>query len=140
MASRREAFVDRDAERQAAENDRHWIRVCNIGELKDGRGRIVPLPNELVAVFLYDGKLSAVSNVCAHQNGPLGEGRVIDGLVTCPWHGFQYRPEDGCAPSPYTERIATYRLALEDGAVMLDPTPNAPGTYIEPLRIIEATR
>ena len=46
----------------------------------------------------------------------------------------------GCAPSPYTERIATYRLALEDGAVMLDPTPNAPGTYIEPLRIIEATR
>jgi len=92
---------------------------------------------ERVAIFRYDGKLSAVSNVCAHQNGPLGEGRVIDGCVTCPWHGFQYRPEDGCAPAPFTEKIATYRLALEGDTIMLDPRPLAPGTFVEPVRIAE---
>ena len=28
--------------------------------------------------------------------GPLGEGKIVDGCITCPWHGFQYRPQDGC--------------------------------------------
>ena len=52
---------------------------------------------ERVAVFRHEGRLSAISNACANQNGPLGEGKIIDCMVTCPWHGFQYRVEDGCA-------------------------------------------
>ncbi len=35
-------------------------------------------------------KFPPISNVCQHQNGPLGEGEIIDGCITCPWHGFQY--------------------------------------------------
>ena len=88
-------------------------------------------------MFRYDGKLSAVSNVCAHQNGPLGEGKIVFGCVTCPWHGFQYRPEDGCAPPPYTEKIPTYRLKLESGRVFIDPNPLPAGTYVEPVAIPE---
>ena len=88
---------------------------------------------ESVAIFRHQGRLSAVSNLCAHQNGPLGEGRVVDGCITCPWHGFQYRLEDGCAPAPYTEKLATYRLRLRDGLVLLDPRPNPPGTPVPPL-------
>ena len=113
-----------------------WVRACTLAEIGEGRGRIVALEcAERVAIFRYDGRLSAVSNVCAHQNGPLGEGRIIDGCVTCPWHGFQYRPEDGCAPPPFTEKIATYNLRLDGEHVMLDPNANAPGTRVEPLRI-----
>jgi nitrite reductase/ring-hydroxylating ferredoxin subunit len=79
--------------------------------------------------------LSAVSNLCAHQNGPLGEGRIVDGCITCPWHGYQYRPEDGCAPPPFTERLATYRLRVANGMVLLDPRANPPGTPVEPVTI-----
>ena len=93
---------------------------------------------ERVAVFRHGDKLSALANVCAHQNGPLGEGRIMDGCVTCPWHGFQYRPEDGCSPPPFTEKVATYRLKLDGRRILLDPRPNAPGTYVEPVRVTEA--
>ena len=55
--------------------------------------------------------------------GPLGEGRIIDGCVTCPWHGYQYRPEDGAAPAPFTERVPTFRLRLVGGRILLDPRP-----------------
>ena len=97
---------------------------------------MVPIAgSDPVAIFRHEGRLSAVTNLCAHQNGPLGEGAVLDGCITCPWHGFQYRLADGCAPPPYTEKLATYRLKLEDGTVLLDPRPNPPGTYVEPLRI-----
>ena len=108
-------------------------------QVPDGRGIVVPLEDgERVAVFRYGDKLSALANVCAHQNGPLGEGRIMDGCVTCPWHGFQYRPEDGCSPPPFTEKVATYRLKLDGRRILLDPRPNEPGTYVEPVQVTEA--
>jgi nitrite reductase/ring-hydroxylating ferredoxin subunit/DMSO/TMAO reductase YedYZ heme-binding membrane subunit len=111
-----------------------WIDAGDPTLIPEKRAKVVVLPDgSRVAVFRYDGKLSAVTNACVHQNGPLGEGRILGGKVTCPWHGFQYRADDGCAPAPYTERIATYRLKLEGGHVYVDPVPNPPGTRVEPL-------
>ena len=45
-----------------------------------------------------------------------------------PWHGYQYRLEDGCAPAPFTEKLATYRVRVARGMVEVDPRPLAPGT------------
>jgi nitrite reductase/ring-hydroxylating ferredoxin subunit len=113
-----------------------WIVAGDVADLQDGHGKVIARPGaEAVAVFRNGDELSAVSNLCAHQSGPLGEGRVIDGCITCPWHGFQYRLTDGCAPPPFTEKLATYRLRLDGGTILLDPRPNAPGTYVAPLRI-----
>lgn len=111
-----------------------WEAVCRPAEIAEGRARVARLSTgERVAVFRHEGRLSAISNACAHQNGPLGEGRVIDGCVTCPWHGFQYRLEDGCAPAPFTEKLPTYRLRLRNGMVEVDPKANPPGTPVTPL-------
>lgn len=122
--------------RIAASASPPWVIAAKLSAIAEGRAVVVhPADGEPVAIFRHDNKLSAVTNACAHQNGPLGEGCVIDGLITCPWHGFQYRLADGCAPPPYTERIATYRLALDGDTVLLDPSPNPPGTYVEPLRL-----
>jgi len=113
-----------------------WIDAGAPSNFEESRAVIVAVADqEKVAIFRHDGRLSAISNVCAHQNGPLGEGRVIDGCVTCPWHGFQYRLEDGCAPPPFTEKLATYGLRLVDGRVLLNPAANAPGTPVVPLRL-----
>ena len=109
------------------------IRFLDPGDFHVVRSIAVTAEGKPVAIFRHEGRLSAVSNLCAHQNGPLGEGRVVEGCITCPWHGFQYRLADGCAPPPFTEKLATYRLRLADGWVELDPRPNPPGTFVEPL-------
>ncbi|MEM9839293.1 MAG: ferric reductase-like transmembrane domain-containing protein [Pseudomonadota bacterium] len=115
-----------------------WINAGAIGEFEEGRARIVtPDKGERIAVFLNGGRLSAVSHVCRHQGGPLGEGRVIDGCITCPWHGFQYRLEDGRSPEPFSEKIATYRLKSEHGSIFVHQDPNEPGTFVEPLALTE---
>ncbi len=113
-----------------------WVDAGPLAAIADGRGVIVPLaPGVSAAIFRDGAHLSAISNHCAHQNGPLGEGRVIDGCITCPWHGYQYRLTDGCAPAPFTEKLATYNLRLADGHVWLDRRANPPGTPVEPLEV-----
>jgi nitrite reductase/ring-hydroxylating ferredoxin subunit/DMSO/TMAO reductase YedYZ heme-binding membrane subunit len=127
IAGWRERAIDRGA---AAGGD-GWIVVGAPSSIPDGAARIVATPGgERIAVFRDGDRVGALTNLCAHQNGPLGEGRIIDGCVTCPWHGYQYRLEDGCAPPPYTEKLATHRVRIMAGIVEVDPTPLPPGTRV----------
>jgi len=118
---------ERKLDQGAASSD--WIIVGAPGAIPDKGARIVAAAGgERIAVFRDGSRLGALSNLCAHQNGPIGEGRIIDGCITCPWHGFQYRLEDGCAPPPFTEKLATYRLRLRNGLIEVEAHPLPPGT------------
>jgi nitrite reductase/ring-hydroxylating ferredoxin subunit/DMSO/TMAO reductase YedYZ heme-binding membrane subunit len=126
-----------DRERDAAPEQNGFVDVCGVDEIEECRARIVTISGERIAIFRYDGKVSVVSNACQHQNGPLGEGRIIDGCITCPWHGYQYEPETGASPPPFTEKIPTFRVEIRGGRVLVHPRPNPPGTRVEPARIPE---
>ena len=118
----------------AAGKDGAWAEVAPVRDFREGYAKIAKLASgDRVAVYLMDGKLSAISNACAHQNGPLGEGKVIDCLVTCPWHGFQYDVRNGRSPAPFTEKVPTYRLRVIGDMVEVHPDANPPGTYVEPV-------
>jgi nitrite reductase/ring-hydroxylating ferredoxin subunit/DMSO/TMAO reductase YedYZ heme-binding membrane subunit len=136
-AARRERAID--VEDVGAQGD-GYVDVCAFADIPEKRARIVTLSGERVAVFRYDGKVSAISNLCRHQNGPLGEGRIIDGCVTCPWHGYQYEPASGRAPAPFTERVPTFSVRLRGDRVLVHPRPHPPGTPVEPAVITATAR
>jgi nitrite reductase/ring-hydroxylating ferredoxin subunit/DMSO/TMAO reductase YedYZ heme-binding membrane subunit len=120
---------ERPGDRGASVDSEGWVKVGPPLSIPDKGARIVTGPDgERIAIFRDGTEIGALSNLCAHQNGPIGEGRIIDGCVTCPWHGYQYRLADGCAPPPFTERLATYRVRLTRGVVEVDPRPLPPGT------------
>ncbi|MEO8636802.1 MAG: Rieske 2Fe-2S domain-containing protein [Gemmatimonadales bacterium] len=132
VAGWRERPLDAAAPAPASDG---WVPVCRVEEIAEDRARMATVGGERVAVFRYDGKVSCVSNVCQHQNGPLGEGKIVDGCITCPWHGYQYLPDNGQSPPPFTEKIPTFNLVIRDGVVLVDPRPNPAGTRVEPVRI-----
>jgi DMSO/TMAO reductase YedYZ heme-binding membrane subunit/nitrite reductase/ring-hydroxylating ferredoxin subunit len=117
-----------------------YVAVCVVERIPEHRACVVSCAGERVAIFRYDGKISAISNVCRHQNGPLGEGKIIDGCVTCPWHGYQYLPDSGASPPPFTEKVPTYRTLVVGSQVYVHPSPLPPGTLLEPSRILEEMR
>ena len=133
VAAQREARVDRAVNCVRAAEDR-FVRACRAEEIPDGRARVVCVSDERVAIFRYDGRISAISNVCRHQNGPLGEGRIVRGCVVCPWHGYEYLPDSGASPPPFTEKVETYSVDIRDGWVWIDPQPHPPGTRLKPAR------
>jgi len=110
-------------------------KVCSLEEIEENRAKVVIVEEENIAIFKYDGKLSAIHNVCKHQNGPLGEGKIIDGCITCPWHGYQYLPENGQSPPPFTEKVKTYDVKLLNGIVYVNPKGYAEGTKRPPVII-----
>jgi nitrite reductase/ring-hydroxylating ferredoxin subunit/DMSO/TMAO reductase YedYZ heme-binding membrane subunit len=135
-AARLERQRDREAIR-SPESD-GFVDVCAVSEIPETRARAVTLGGERVAVYRYDGRLSAVSGVCRHQNGPLAEGKIVAGCIVCPWHGYEYEPATGCAPPPFTEKLPTFSVRVHDGRVFVHPRPHTPGTRVEPA--VEGTR
>lgn len=120
----------RDA--QAARKEAAWIDVCAVDDIPDCRARGVHIGGTPVAVYKYDGKISAVAGSCVHQGGPLAEGKIIGGCITCPWHGYQYRPGDGCSPPPFTEKLHTYQIRIRANRVEINSGKLPPGTPTEP--------
>ncbi|MBL8878703.1 MAG: ferric reductase-like transmembrane domain-containing protein [Phycisphaerales bacterium] len=139
VAGARECRHDERGWQRAPAGGGCWVDVGAVDEIADQCGATVTIGGrERIALFRHNGRVSAATNVCAHQGGPLGEGRIIDGCITCPWHGWQYRPADGRSPPPFTEKINTYRVRIVGRRVQVDPTALPPGTAVEPARVEEA--
>jgi sulfoxide reductase heme-binding subunit YedZ len=132
-AAIREMPRDREPDKRGDHDG--FVDVCAVSEIPENRARVVCLGGERVAVFKYEGKVSAVSNVCQHQNGPLGEGKIVYGCITCPWHGYQYQPDTGASPPPFVEKVPTFNVRVAGGRVLVYPKPNPAGTRVEPALI-----
>jgi nitrite reductase/ring-hydroxylating ferredoxin subunit len=114
LAAKQERRLDRQS---AAADVDEFVVVAATSELREGRAKVVVVDGVRVALWWHGGRVFATGNVCRHQGGPLGEGRILDGCITCPWHGWNYQPEDGCSPPPFDEVIPTYAVRVERGRV-----------------------
>ena len=116
-----------------------WVEIPAPMTIARGVGRVIEVKGqERVAIFRTENdEFGAISNVCRHQAGPLGEGCMIDGLVTCPWHGFQYQLQDGASPPPFEEKVATYVLKIENGTMLLNTVALPPGTPRPLVKLVE---
>ncbi len=75
-----------------------------------------------VALFKADGEVHAVDHSCPHQGGPLGDGTVKDGCLTCPWHGWTF-DKHGKSTDGHAD-VAAYPVEIDEGRVVVEtPTP-----------------
>ncbi|HEY7587335.1 MAG TPA: Rieske 2Fe-2S domain-containing protein [Thermoplasmata archaeon] len=98
-----------------------FVRVADVSEVPPGRGKVVVVQGHPVALFNVDGAFFAVSNVCLHRGGPIGEG-VLDGpVVTCPLHGWEYDVRSGKNVGNPTACLRTFHVRLEGDAILVSP-------------------
>ena len=93
-----------------------WHRVADADPLDDNSVTSVAAGVKALCLAKFEGEYYALDNYCPHQGGPLGEGLIENGFVVCPWHGYEYAPQDGSPPGGYDDRVESYPLELrEDG-------------------------
>lgn len=98
------------------------IRLGASGEFKEGKGALVRTQTEDLAVFRHNGRMFAVANRCPHQGGSLSQGKIENGYVVCPWHGYQFSMEDGKGPPNFGDHVAHYPLIEENDSVFINET------------------
>ena len=74
------------------------VRYAAVGAAADfpeGQMRRVDARGLPVLIVRLKGRLYAIASVCSHAGGPLDKGTLVGEVVTCPWHGSQFRVTDG---------------------------------------------
>ena len=67
------------------------------------------------AVFEVSGDLLVTDGACPHNGGPLAEGLVRDGVVTCPWHWYSYELATGRCRTAAGYELRRYPVVLVGG-------------------------
>lgn len=123
--------------RPTSTREKHTYDVCRVEDLLEGERAMVNIGSRKVGVFNLKGSYYALPNLCAHQLGPLCEGRItgtltasegtnwsprwdLDGeVIACPWHGLEFHiPSGRCLAHPEV-KLRTYEVTVEDGVVKL---------------------
>ena len=96
-----------------------FVKLATLDELPPGSSKEVEHEGRIYALFHVDGVISAIDGICPHQGGPLADGAFSGGIVTCPWHGWQF--ELGSGRSTISSRIkqAVFEVKVEGSDVLV---------------------
>jgi thiamine pyrophosphate-dependent acetolactate synthase large subunit-like protein/Rieske Fe-S protein len=106
-----------------AEAEVTWYKVAEPGDLAEGRVRTAEAGPRTIALTHCDGRFGALENHCPHQGGPLGEGSIENGLLRCPWHGYDYDPITGRPPSGFSDAPESFPVDVRDDGVYVAIRP-----------------
>jgi len=97
-------------------DERRWLKALELDELPDGRVKPVTCEHFTVCMTRVGAEYAALDNRCPHQGGPLGEGSIENGLLRCPWHGWDYDPLTGKAPG-FDDGVETFPIEVRDDGI-----------------------
>jgi nitrite reductase (NADH) small subunit len=92
--------------------------------LADNASLCVEVGGTKVGLFRTPEGLFAINNVCPHRGAPLNDGFVHNGAVTCPWHQWDFKLNDGTCVNVPNVRIAAYPAEERDGTIWVDLESN----------------
>ncbi|HEV2813518.1 MAG TPA: Rieske (2Fe-2S) protein [Solirubrobacteraceae bacterium] len=93
-----------------------WTPTIPTAELAEGDSTCVSADGTPVLLVRQGGTIHAIHNRCTHRGGPLDEGEIADGCVTCPWHGSRFRLSDGAVEQgPATGPQPPFDVRERDG-------------------------
>jgi len=97
---------------------REMVRVCSISKLP-AEGQVCEMADGRLCVARVGGEIAVLSNVCPHEEGPLGQGMIEDGRVVCPYHGWAFDVKTGEALQDPTEHARIFEAMVRDGELLV---------------------
>ena len=98
----------------------HWIDVAAEGSLVPNEPLHIEQDGQTIAIFLVDGEIFAIEDICSHDRSPISEGCIEDGKIICPRHGARFCLRTGQALSaPAYEDIECFPVRTESGRLWL---------------------
>ncbi len=102
-----------------------FVPVAKVAEIAPGSGKAFTVGRREIALFNVDGRFYALDNTCPHQGGPLAEGWIEGATVTCPWHAWCFKMDDGKMTLGDFASVDAFEVRVEGDtvAVAAEPKP-----------------
>ncbi len=97
-----------------------WQHLMAAADLPEGKP-VRQMLGEVPVVAIRSGRaVHVLADRCSHMSGPLSDGELADGCLTCPWHGSMFRIADGSvARGPATAPQPAFETREVGGAIQV---------------------
>jgi nitrite reductase/ring-hydroxylating ferredoxin subunit len=97
-----------------------WHHLTAAAHLPENKPVRMVLGEVPVVVIRTGGQVHALADRCSHMSGPLSDGDLAEGCLTCPWHGSVFRISDGSvARGPATAPQPVFDTRVVAGEVQV---------------------
>ena len=97
------------------------VRAASLDAVPAGQPMLVELDGIRIALVRVGGTVYACGDVCAHQGGPLSEGKLNAFRLACPWHGWIYDVRTGvCAFPGRGASVPSYPIRVDSGEIWVE--------------------
>jgi NAD(P)H-dependent nitrite reductase small subunit len=94
-----------------------WVPVCRHDEIPAGRGRTCEVLGLRLAVFRSGETIFALTDLCPHAGGSLGQGWIEEGEVICPLHRWRFRLSDGRCSTMRGQGVHRFLVEIREDQV-----------------------
>ena len=106
------------------ETTNSWFNAGPVAQFTNRALTQISLGKTKLAISHRDGTFGAISNVCNHAGGPLGQGRLDGEYVVCPWHNWKFHRQSGKGEPGFEEdAVPSHEVKVEDGCIWVRTAP-----------------
>src|SRR5262245_45760033 len=104
--------------------DAKWHDLGPVATLRERPLQQIEIGRVRIALSYADGQFGAISGVCNHAGGPLGDGALDGEYVRGPWHHYKFHRATGEGEPGYeADRVPRYELKEDNGHLFVNLTP-----------------
>ena len=96
-----------------------FVKVATLSQLPVDSVTEVAVGDDFYALCNDSGTVRAMSGICSHQGGPLGQGNFDGGRVICPWHAWEWDCRTGRNCDNPDDRLPTFEVKVEGDDIFL---------------------
>ena len=100
--------------------EERWQDVGAAEELARAAVQPVTIGRLKLALVHRNGEFSAISGVCNHVGGPLGEGSLDGDYVVCPWHAWTFDVRTGENTVNAELKIPCFPVKVEGDQILVE--------------------
>jgi 3-phenylpropionate/trans-cinnamate dioxygenase ferredoxin subunit len=102
-------------------NELTYVKVCSVDLVPSGSIKAFNVNGNEIMVINCDGQIFCLDARCSHAGAPLADGKIEDGVLTCPWHGSKFRVSSGeVIKGPATKGLQVYKAMVKDGFLFVE--------------------
>lgn len=101
------------------------VKVASLSQLPADSVTEVIVGSEPYAICNVGGRVTALSGVCLHRGGPLGQGAIDRGRVVCPWHAWAWDCQTGANDFDESQKVPTFPVQVEGDDILLETPAGA---------------
>ncbi|MCP4724644.1 MAG: non-heme iron oxygenase ferredoxin subunit [bacterium] len=101
--------------------EENYTEIGQTSDIPSGTVKIYAYEDISIAICNVNGNFYAIENVCSHDEGPIGDGKLIGKNIECPRHGAQFDVTTGeITRMPAYGPIQTFPVKIEENKILIE--------------------